>query len=94
MGVKYNILRDMRRDKVLTTYEAKHRLIDPAVYKELKARKKCGRCHKQFSGRTPEIHHKIPVRENGTNDISNLMSVCTKCHEILDAESEKKYEKV
>lgn len=91
MGVRYNILKDMRRDKILETYEFKHRLIDPKIYKELKARKKCGYCHKNFSGRIPEIHHIIPIRFNGTNDRSNLMSVCSKCHDILDAESEKKY---
>ena len=92
MGVRYNILRDMRRDRVLANYESKDRLIDPALYKELKSRKKCDRCRKNFSGRVPEIHHKIPVHPKngsipGTNDRNNLMSVCKKCHEILDIEN-------
>lgn len=84
MSIKYNILKDIRRDRVIETYEFKGRLIDSKSYKELKGRKKCGYCHKQFSGCIPEIHHKIPLSKGGTNDITNLMALHPKCHKILD----------
>lgn len=84
MNVKSRILKDMRKDRVIKNYAEKHRLIAPGVYNELKARKKCSYCHKKFSGQIPEIHHKVPVRLGGTNDINNLMAVCTHCHKILD----------
>jgi len=84
MGVMHNIFKEMKRDKIIQTYEDKHRFIDPALYKELKGRKKCMRCKKNFSGRIPEIHHKIPISKGGTNNKDNLMALCKKCHAILD----------
>lgn len=41
----------------------------------------CERCLKE--GRiTPveEVHHILPVKQGGSNDFSNLMSVCKSCH--------------
>lgn len=86
MGVRYNILRDMQRDKVLANYASKDRLIDAKTYKELKSRKKCSYCHKPFSGCVPEVHHRVPHSKGGTNDASNLMALHPKCHKILDAQ--------
>jgi len=31
-------------------------------------------------GRTQEIHHIVPLAAGGTNDESNLMSLCRSCH--------------
>lgn len=46
----------------------------------------------QFSG-THEIHHIIPVRKNGTNELKNLVFLCLECHrirhEIREAEDGK-----
>ena len=47
----------------------------------------CERCLKQ--GRmTPvdEVHHIIPVSQGGTNDESNLMSLCKSCHNKIHLE--------
>lgn len=47
----------------------------------------CERCFAQ--GRmTPldEVHHIVPVREGGTNEESNLMSLCRSCHNQIHAE--------
>lgn len=32
-----------------------------------------------------EIHHKIPLREGGTNDPSNLIALCKSCHSRIHA---------
>ena len=47
----------------------------------------CERCLKE--GRmTPvdEVHHIIPVSQGGTNDESNLMSLCKSCHNKIHLE--------
>lgn len=86
MGVMYKIHQDMKRERVRTIYEQKHRLIDQAVYIKLKTKKKCMRCKKKLNGRIPEIHHIKPKCKGGTDDEKNLLALCTKCHKILDAE--------
>ena len=32
------------------------------------------------------VHHKTPLAEGGTNDFSNLMSLCKSCHSKIHAE--------
>ena len=52
-----------------------------------KAHPLCERCLKE--GRlTPmeEVHHILPLNRGGTNDESNLMSVCHSCHERIHVE--------
>lgn len=47
----------------------------------------CERCLKE--GRlTPmsEVHHILPVKRGGSNDESNLMSLCHSCHEKIHIE--------
>lgn len=84
MGIRYKILQDMKRDRVIANYESKDRLIAPALYKELKGKKKCGHCGKRFNGQVPEIHHKVPVSKGGSNDSINLIAVHHRCHKELD----------
>jgi hypothetical protein len=36
-----------------------------------------------------EVHHIIPLSEGGTNDESNLMSLCRSCHEKIHKEIEE-----
>ena len=46
----------------------------------------CERCEKQ--GRIPpaeEVHHIKPLSCGGTNETSNLMSLCTSCHSEITA---------
>lgn len=33
-----------------------------------------------------EVHHKVPLAEGGTNDGSNLISLCHSCHARIHAE--------
>jgi 5-methylcytosine-specific restriction protein A len=57
--------------KVRTRYIAAHPL--------------CKMCEKE--GRfTPaeQIHHIIPLKDGGTNDFTNLMSVCKSCHNRIE----------
>lgn len=47
----------------------------------------CERCLKE--GRTTpmdEVHHIVPVSRGGTDDFSNLMSVCKSCHNKIHIE--------
>ena len=32
-----------------------------------------------------EVHHIIPLRDGGTNDINNLMALCKSCHSEITA---------
>lgn len=36
------------------------------------------------------VHHVKPLADGGTNDESNLMSLCTSCHEKIHQRSTKK----
>jgi 5-methylcytosine-specific restriction endonuclease McrA len=38
----------------------------------------CQNCNRSFS--YLQIHHKIPLNENGTDSIDNLISLCYECH--------------
>ncbi len=47
----------------------------------------CERCAR--AGRyvpVEEVHHIVPLRDGGTNDWDNLMSLCHKCHAEIHAE--------
>lgn len=47
----------------------------------------CERCMAQ--GRyvqVEEVHHIVPLKDGGTNEWSNLMSLCRKCHAEIHAE--------
>ena len=33
-----------------------------------------------------EVHHRLPLREGGTHDASNLISLCKSCHARVHAE--------
>lgn len=88
MGIVGRVLNDLKRDRVRQSYESKNRLIDSVLYKELKAKKKCMYCQRKFYGGSdiPQIHHIVPLIKGGTNERSNLMAVCHKCHDKLDKE--------
>lgn len=84
MKIIQSILRDLKKEKVLRRYDKLNRRIDSGIYNQLKSQEKCSYCKKPFSGQIPEIHHIISIKNGGTNDISNLMSVHKKCHKELD----------
>ena len=71
-------------------------------YKMKKIRKEnlelgiCQLCGKRFQ--LLHIHHKIPIKKGGSNDKSNLIQVCSRCHRNLHnkkikEEDNKKLEK-
>jgi hypothetical protein len=53
---------------------------------------KCGHCHQQLSA-TFEVDHKIPLYKGGSNDVSNLVSLCANCHRNKTAMDRMKDEK-
>ena len=50
--------------------------------------RRCRRCSK--AGRL-EIHHIIPLSQNGTNDLENLETLCRGCH--IEAHRPKSHER-
>jgi 5-methylcytosine-specific restriction endonuclease McrA len=79
------IIHFLKKERIVQTYSEKDRYIPQQLWKELKRIHVCQKCKKRFS-ETLEIHHKIPVRNGGTNTKENLMVVCKKCHAILNDE--------
>jgi 5-methylcytosine-specific restriction endonuclease McrA len=45
------------------------------------------------TGTELHVHHIIPRSEGGTNDLSNLVTLCGKCHSIQDAKGHKLIQK-
>jgi hypothetical protein len=43
---------------------------------------KCQICLKSFP--TLELHHLIPLKQNGSDSPDNLISVCRKCHNLIE----------
>jgi len=54
----------------------------------IKAHPLCEEC-KKADRLTPaeEVHHILPLSHGGTNDVSNLMSLCKSCHSRITADS-------
>ena len=54
----------------------------------------CEECLKQ--GRVvpvDQVHHIVPLREGGTNDLSNLVSLCSACHARIHAKRGDRWNK-
>jgi 5-methylcytosine-specific restriction protein A len=54
----------------------------------------CEECLKQ--GRVvpvDQVHHIVPLREGGTNDFSNLVSLCSACHARIHAKRGDRWNK-
>jgi 5-methylcytosine-specific restriction endonuclease McrA len=45
------------------------------------------------TGTELHVHHIIPRSEGGTNDLSNLVTLCAKCHSIQDAKGHRLIQK-
>ena len=53
----------------------------------IKAHPLCETCLQQdLLTSAAEVHHILPLRHGGTNDTSNLMSLCKPCHSRITAE--------
>jgi 5-methylcytosine-specific restriction endonuclease McrA len=47
----------------------------------------CGvKCEIGCGWRSPNCHHRVPVKISHNHSISNLMTVCKRCHELLHEE--------
>jgi len=44
----------------------------------------CQRCGKRFNKYDLSVHHLIPRSEGGSNDLRNLITLCRKCHDIVE----------
>ena len=69
-----------QRSNHSTTQRAK-RYVSPFTAKRVAARQhfKCNLCHRELD-ETWETDHKVPLWMGGSNEISNLQSLCRSCH--------------
>jgi mRNA-degrading endonuclease HigB of HigAB toxin-antitoxin module len=44
---------------------------------------KCRICKKTFNSNNLVVHHNIRVIDGGSNDLSNLITVCIDCHKLI-----------
>ena len=44
----------------------------------------CQSCRKRFPSGQLSIHHIIPRAEGGDNDIDNLITLCWRCHDVIE----------
>jgi len=51
----------------------------------------CQKCLKKSIGRKLQVHHKIAMRMGGQHLMDNLMTLCRKCHKILEPAKSRKY---
>ena len=51
----------------------------------------CTKCDKFNPVRRPDVHHIVPWRISQSHDLSNLTSLCKKCHKIEDEKAKKCY---
>lgn len=89
MSIVGKILRSLKSDKIRQHYSEKNRLIPRELYTKLKKSKYCDYCHKRMYHN--QIHHIVPVEKGGQSIESNLMSVHSQCHKILDLKNELVY---
>jgi hypothetical protein len=45
---------------------------------------RCYRCDKKFPSSKLSVHHIIPRVDGGSNDITNLISLCNPCHDYVE----------
>lgn len=59
----------------------------------IKSHPLCEECKKQGKvTAAQEVHHILPLSRGGTNDIENLMSLCTSCHSLITAKEGGRWE--
>jgi hypothetical protein len=51
----------------------------------------CQSCKIQLPGTKLDIHHKIPTRKGGTHDHKNLVTLCKKCHKVIEPTNSLNY---
>lgn len=47
-------------------------------------RQKCRRCDKKIAYDSLTVHHIKPRASGGSDDLANLISLCSKCHEYVE----------
>jgi 5-methylcytosine-specific restriction endonuclease McrA len=76
----------LSQPKIVTNYANKDRFIPNALYREIKARKKCKLCNKIVKKGKLQIHHKVPVSQGGKSDYMNCIGICKECHDKAHVE--------
>jgi 5-methylcytosine-specific restriction protein A len=85
---------DEHKDKARKEYEHYHRGYKPSerygyTWRKIRqayvqAHPLCEECLKKgILTPVQEVHHIVPLGEGGTNDFSNLMSLCKSCHSAI-----------
>lgn len=83
-----NLLNMIGKDHLIEQYKSRNRLIKPELYIKLKKLRKCMKCG--LIVKIPlYIHHITAIKDGGTNDDFNLLTLCYSCHEELDVPQPK-----
>ena len=63
-------------------WQKRRKIRDGWTWGEIRARvhERDGACVRCGSGRRLHVHHRIPLRDGGSNELSNLELVCHRCH--------------
>ena len=51
-----------------------------------------GICHRCGARENLQVHHIIPVREDGGREKQNLVVLCSSCHKVVEYQQKKLYE--
>ena len=75
------ILRERKRERILESYASRGRMVPKTAYSSIKRLKRCESCGQHINkvGRL-EVHHKVSVRDGGSNERGNLLGLCRSCH--------------
>lgn len=72
-------------EKVYKSKEVDYRLTTLPRHKVLKRDKyTCQSCRKRLTASELQIHHIKPRSEGGTNIMSNLITLCWRCHDLIE----------
>ena len=52
----------------------------------------CGKCKSSYSDdKMMQVHHIVPVSDGGTDELTNLITVCRNCHKKIHNDDWRKY---
>jgi len=83
-------------EKTLTKYKKPKNLND-IIWKKLRSKVKfrdkylCQRCG---TGKNLTIHHIVPIKDGGKNEMRNLITLCLSCHNIVEKEEIQEWNKI
>ena len=77
--------------KAIKDFNREFEAVRPHVY--TRSRGRCEtRCSPRCRGKGDQVHHRKLRAQGGTNDLVNLLHVCTPCHDAIHSAGEAAYQ--